>query len=228
MNHVHSFTIGILGFLCLTANTAKAATLYEVFGDFARDAETVREIPLPVVGSQLTNATVDTLTFDRVEPNTFNINHFTNLIPENELSFNGIENVNITIAENVNFFGFEFVEPEIDISPISGEPSVNEPFFESVFELSLFDDNQFITSLEFARPNDLLTFVGVGSDIAFNKVQVRETIGTADNEFFGTFYTGTGSTATTPEPPASVPEPVNSAGFLAVLGGFLLKKLLHK
>lgn len=41
----------------------------------------------------------------------------------------------------------------------------------------------------FNAPNNTASFVGVWSDIAFNKVQIRETSGGIDNEYFGRFYT---------------------------------------
>jgi hypothetical protein len=47
-------------------------------------------------------------------------------------------------------------------------------------------------------PDDALTFVGVWSTDAFDRIEIRETTGTLDNEFFGNFVTG--DTALVPEP----------------------------
>ena len=64
-------------------------------------------------------------------------------------------------------------------------------------------------SLLFSPPNDVAAFFGVWSSVAFDAVQIRETTGSAENEFFGTFYTGS-------QPPA--PEPAGLAlGALALL-----------
>ena len=52
-------------------------------------------------------------------------------------------------------------------------------------------------------------FWGVHTDYAFDAVEIRETIGSADNEIFGTFYTGT-----TP-----VPLPAAAWLLLSGLGG---------
>ena len=61
-------------------------------------------------------------------------------------------------------------------------------------------------SFTFNRPDDVLTFVGVKSTDPFDLIQIRETTGSNDNEFFGNFLKST------------VPEP----GTLALLGLGLL------
>ena len=58
--------------------------------------------------------------------------------------------------------------------------------------------------------DNLAVFWGVHTDYAFDAVEIRETIGSADNEIFGTFYTGT-----TP-----VPLPAAAWLLLSGLAGF--------
>ena len=68
-----------------------------------------------------------------------------------------------------------------------------------------------MASLAFNAPNDTAAFAGVWSDAAFDRVEIRETTGAIENEFFGQFYTGT-----TP-----IPEPATLTLFgtgLALIG----------
>lgn len=218
MKCIYSLTGSLIGILCFGGSNARAAVLYSDFNTFANDANALETIILPFVGSQLNSATVGPLSFSQVDPNTFNISDvLTDIIPENEISINGIEDLDVEIADAINFFGFEFLEAEFDLIPGTSIPSVNNPFIESVFELGLFNGDQFISSVEFSPPNDTLTFVGIGSDIAFDQVQVREIVGGADNEFFGTFYVS----AALP-PSEDILEPGITLGLLAVLGGGML------
>ena len=52
------------------------------------------------------------------------------------------------------------------------------------------------------------------SDTAFNRLEVRETVGTDDNEFYGQFYTGLA---------AAVPEPGSAALMALGVAGLLLR-----
>jgi len=79
-------------------------------------------------------------------------------------------------------FGFEFVEPENDTN-------MNGIFVDSTFEVTLLGGGSFIESFTFNAANDIAAFVGVSSDVAFNRVQIREITGGPENEFFGQFYT---------------------------------------
>lgn len=64
---------------------------------------------------------------------------------------------------------------------------------------------------EFTRRENSLEFVGMCTSAPFNRVEIREIIGTADNEFFGNFTTGT-----TPAPaPASLA--LLGAGLIAMV-----------
>ncbi len=146
--------------------------------------------PLPRLGNLgISSIMHDNLTF----AGNLYFRKWTPLLSGNDLAINGVENLDVEIASAVNAFGFEFVEPTT--------ANTNAPFFESTFAVTLFEGTTEVGSFEFERPNDVATFVGVVSDEFFNRVEIRDRTGTIDNEFFGTFYTGT-KTASTPEPSA--------------------------
>jgi hypothetical protein len=199
----------------ISIKPAQALTLYDDRSSFLNDTNAT-ETSLENVGIRVESFTLDDLTFTiaRPEPETLNlsdIRDWATLLPGVDLAVNGVESFDIDIANPVNSLGFDFVEPEFD-------PSVNGLFIDSIFEITLLDSGNIIDSFEFTRPNDVATFVGFSSDFAFNKVEIREIIGGAENEFFGSFYT---SVATTSE---SVPEPGLILGLSALGLGVLLKK----
>lgn len=81
------------------------------------------------------------------------------------------------------YFGFDFVEPKFD-------PNLNGTFVESSFEVTLKNGSSTVHSFTFSRPNDSAQFVGIWTDHSFDRIEIRETTGNAENEFFGQFYTG--------------------------------------
>lgn len=64
-------------------------------------------------------------------------------------------------------------------------------FVDSVFTVELLLNTTLVGSFSFNSPNDTAAFNGVWSDSAFNKVEIQETTGGIENEFFGQFYIGT-------------------------------------
>ena len=46
-------------------------------------------------------------------------------------------------------------------------------------------------------PKDVVTFIGVWSDTAFDRVEIEDLTGNDDDEYFGRFYTGTIAAAAT-------------------------------
>ncbi len=204
----------LLSTLILTSAPAQALTLYDNRTNFLNDTSAI-ETSLEIVGASVNSFTLDNLTFTITGPSrrTLNLGGFdwTTRLPGIDLAVNGLESFDIDIDNPINSFGFDFVEPQFD-------PNVNSPFIDSTFEVTLLNSGTIIDSFEFTRPNDLASFVGFRSNLLFDKVELRETIGTADNEFFGSFYTGI---ATSSE---SVPEPSLMFGY-GILGvGILLMK----
>jgi hypothetical protein len=99
-----------------------------------------------------------------------------------ELAINDVENLNVDLVGPTYSFGFDFVEPEHD--------PVFAPFFDSKFVISLKNGGATVAAIPFEAPNDVLWFIGVWSDTPFTRVEIREVVGHADNEYFGRFYTG--------------------------------------
>jgi PEP-CTERM motif len=120
-----------------------------------------------------------------------------------EITIDGTESVDVALAGSVYSLGFDFVEPQFD-------PLVHAPFVDSTFTVSLFHGAAAVGSFTFNAANDSAAFVGVWSTQAFDRVQIRETIGGIENEFYGQFYTGT---------LAPVPEPGSLALWAAGLVG---------
>lgn len=132
-------------------------------------------------------------------------NDWTTKLAGADIAISDIENLNADLSSSVFSLGFDFVEPEND-------PNVNAIFIDSTFTVTLLNGLSVVDSFTFNAVNDTAAFVGVWSDTLFDGVEIRETVGGIDNEFYGQFYTGT--TALN----VSVPEPAT----LTLLGLGLL------
>ena len=129
-------------------------------------------------------------------------------LPGAEISIDGHENLDLALAGPVHALGFDFVEPQND-------PLVNAPFVDSTFTVTLFNGALAAGSFSFNAANDSAAFVGVWATQAFDRVQIRETTGGIENEFYGQFYTGT---------LAPVPEPGTLALWAAGLAGLAVRR----
>jgi hypothetical protein len=107
---------------------------------------------------------------------------WTPLLPGNSIAIDGVENLNAALASPVFAYGFDFVEPS-----------------NSTFTVTLQNSGATVGSFTFNAPKDVAAFVGVQSSSAFNRVEIRETIGGISNEFFGQVYTAT-TLVQNPEP----------------------------
>jgi hypothetical protein len=181
--------------------------------------------PLPnlglVPGGETAMQTVGTVTFSISPPSTQLFigalgnplvvgGDWTTRLPGADIAISGLENLNAALTAPVFSLGFDFVEPEND-------PNIFAPFIDSTFEVTLLMGSTVVDSFTFNAPNDTAAFVGVWSNHAFDRAEIRETVGGIENEFFGQFYTGTNPLQATP-----VPEPSTLAlfglGTLALIG----------
>lgn len=108
-----------------------------------------------------------------------------------DIAISGVENLNaaVSLGGPVYSMGFDFVNPVLD-------PNVGAPATDSIFTVTLKDGATLVTSFSFGTPSalwpgDAATFVGFWGGALFDRMEIRETVGTHDNEFFGQFYTGT-------------------------------------
>ena len=70
-------------------------------------------------------------------------------------------------------------------------------------------------SFTFNAPNDTAAFVGVAGATLFDRVEIRETVGTDDNEFYGRVYAGTQAI---PEPSSLISAALGLAGLAEYAG----------
>jgi hypothetical protein len=98
----------------------------------------------------------------------------------------GFENLRVVTAAPVFALGFEIVEPDATMPAWGGTP------VDSSFRIRLFRSGvpvgEFIAG---NLPKDVVTFIGVWSDTAFDRVEIVDLTGNDDDEYFGRFYTGT-------------------------------------
>jgi hypothetical protein len=181
----------------LQSGNARAANLviYNSKETFLADTNATATSPFPTIGTteilRYPQYTHDNLQFTPTYPmELFPGRNWTNLLPGNDLAVNGVENLNIDLPSFTNVFGFDFAEPTYN---------VGDRFIDSTFEMTLFNTGAAIGTFQFAPPNNVASFVGVTSDRTFNRVEIREIVGGAEDEFYGRFYTGNSSQASVPE-----------------------------
>lgn len=104
-----------------------------------------------------------------------------------DLAINGVENFDVGAAGPLFSFGFDFHEPS---NPASVQDGCFAPCFDSTFTVTLLNGAIPVDSFSFNRPDDVLAFVGVASTAAFNRIEIRESTNTIDDEFFGNFLIG--------------------------------------
>lgn len=131
------------------------------------------------------------LAFRNEAPSSLNTTrNWSTLIGESfDLAINGVENFNVDSQVALFAFGFDFHEPT-DPSPAPPN-TCGGTCADSTFRVTLLNGSTIVTVHDFMGPQDSLGFVGIWTRDPFNRVEIRETTGTGDNEFFGNFTTGT-------------------------------------
>lgn len=214
----NQFRAAITAGLLVATATAHSATITS-FSDkpafLSATGATNATGPIPSLGNVSTNpVTVGSVTFVS-DPNGlwFGVEFepevdWTTLLPGHEIAINNLENMDVSFAVPVFSYGFDFVEPEFST------PNINAPFVDSLFTVSLFNGASPVGAFTFNAPNDVAAFVGVWSDMLFDRAEIRETSGGTENEFFGEVYTGLTPLGQTP-----VPEPTTLTIFAFGLVG---------
>ncbi len=111
----------------------------------------------------------------------FQCNEFTPLLPGGELLITGLENLNVDFDEAVTAAGFDIV----DTTTGSGGSC---PGLDSIFTVTLLDGSIVVSTFSFNAPNDIASFIGIQSSSPFRRLEIRETSGGCENDFFGTVY----------------------------------------
>ncbi|HJR60126.1 MAG TPA: PEP-CTERM sorting domain-containing protein [Vicinamibacterales bacterium] len=130
-----------------------------------------------------------------------------------DMAVSGVESFDGDVAFSADRYAFGFGIYESTDPSIAG---CNTACVDSTFEITLLNNGSpLIPSFLLLPADNTSVFWGVHTDFAFDSVQIREVVGSNDNEIFGTFYTGT--------------EPVPEPGTLLLLGGGLsLTRLIRQ
>jgi hypothetical protein len=144
-------------------------------------------------------------------------NDWTTLLAGNEIAINGVENLDVAFNAPVYSAGFDFAEPAGSTSS-PWAIDVGGLYMDSTFTVTLKNNTTTVGAFIFNAPDEVASFVGVWSDVAFNRMEIRETTGDTEDEYFGQFYTGGVA--------MPVPEPETYALMLAGLGlvGFAARR----
>lgn len=204
MNHTDNLSkvILLVGFVTTIGIHVPANAAIVTFSDkaafLAATGATSATGPLPDLGSTAT-VTVGSVTFSITPPSsalfigagspTPPCNDvigcdWTTLLPGPDIAISDIENLNADLAGPVFSLGFDFVEP-------SDPAACYATCFDSTFTVILKNDAETVGTFLFNAPNDVAAFIGVWTDMPFNRVEIRDTTATIDDEYFGEFFTGT-------------------------------------
>jgi PEP-CTERM motif len=189
------------------ATPALAATVvYNHLANFqAATAATSATGPLPwagALGSYSSARSVESVGTVTVSAPSWVFTNWSTLLLGGEIAVsNGVgnvfsESIDVGFGSAVFAAGFDFHQPSA-ASLIDGcNVSVCT---DSQFQITLKNGANVVASFNWTPLKDQRDFWGVHSDAAFNRMEIRETVGTDDNEFYGQFYT---SVNAVPEPSA--------------------------
>jgi len=182
-------SVGALGFAGHVNGDVLAQFIAE--STFTSQTDAAAEAPIPNTGSVPSPSTLGDLTYafgpgaTSMFFGTGDATQWTTRNAGNDIALSGTENLDVDLAAPVFSFGFEFVEPQFD-------PNTSG-FVDSTFEVTLISGGaggSVIGTLSFNAPNDQLYFFGATSSAAFDRVEIREVSGGADNEYYGQFFSG--------------------------------------
>lgn len=136
---------------------------------------------------------------------------FADLGISDAIVLNGVESLDFNFSEQRFGFGLDIVESTTPFSASRSAGCGVATCVESTFTFTFLNGGSVVGSEVISPANDTVVFFGVTSDLGFDKVEMRETTGSNDDERFGGFV----STAA----PAPVPLPASALLLLAGVGG---------
>jgi hypothetical protein len=131
----------------------------------------------------------------------------------NYLAKSGTESFDVVPVAGTYALGFSIYEPTSSVL-LNG---CNATCVDSTFVVTLLSGAASLLAHTLQPADQAFSFVGFWSSDPITSVQIRETVGGIDNEFFGDFYRGTAQQGAQP-PVTGVPEP----GTLALMLGGLV------
>ncbi|MCA1568134.1 MAG: collagen-like protein [Acidobacteria bacterium] len=171
------------------ATPAEAATVFDDRQAFIAATSAHTTASFPVVQSSISVGTtyaLGELTFHKGNTaGVMRVGSYTTRFGtgKSQLALDDLEHLNVDTSAPVYSFGFDFVEPQFD-------PGVNAGFVDSTFTVTLKMGGAVVHTFTFNAPNDTAAFVGVLAEEPFNRIEIVETVGGIENEFYGQFYVG--------------------------------------
>jgi hypothetical protein len=123
---------------------------------------------------------------------------WSSLLPGFDLAISGVEDLDIIANAPVYAMGGRAAEPSTPGD--ATDTCATTPCVDSTFSVTLMNGATFVDSFTFNLPNNVAAFFGVSSTTPFDRLLIRETTGTDDNEYFGTVFTSSLAPVVVPEP----------------------------
>ena len=148
-------------------------------------------IGILTAGASGTSLSVGGVTFI-TDSGTLFFGDFSSRVPGNEMIISAAENFHVTLPSGVFSFGFDLYEPTF-----AGPSGCNTgTCVDDNFTIEVLSGATSLGSFAYNAPDDngagpvALGFFGVCSNVAFDRVVVRDITGNADNEMFANFLKG--------------------------------------
>jgi hypothetical protein len=102
-------------------------------------------------------------------------------LPGNDIKLS-IEDLRVDFAAPVSAFGIIMVEPARTMPPEGGTP-VDSPYV-----INLYNGLTLVDRAQFNAPDDVITFLGIISNVPFTRAELIDTTGNLDDEYFGQVF----------------------------------------
>ena len=199
---------GMVGILFAASTAATAATFNDratflaQSGTFVEHTDLTTDFNITGALSSSINTSYSLFT-DKFAPNPY-------VVINDRENFDAV----VTFASAVYGFGMDVYEPQASTLIFNG---CNATCVESTFEITFLSMGSILDTITFEPDNEILDFIGYSNATAFDRIEIRETVGGIDNEMFGNFVTST-------SPVSPVPLPAGLPLLVVALGAFGLAR----